>query len=235
MSGIAASFTALPSAAEENNVSGSFIVETKQVENVDAILNRLLMLDESDFKPSMETEPEHQPQPLLGGNEIFGLWIHIIYKDRYGNIKYDGTEPITLDLQTIKGKLGSPSYRTPIKFNVDDDPGYDIETGFGFFRSGIDEIGTNTNHPGWATAFDFKQIYDGLDDQEGELEVWQEFHLAQPHLLLVVLHLHLAVIFPFSMLLSRLFNPFLTNSPLLSPLLLVVLHLLLVVRNQDLW
>ena len=179
MSGVVASFPgfSLGGTRDENIISGGSTGEANQVENVDAILNRLLMLDESDFKPSMEAEPEHQPQPLLGGNEIFGLWIHIIYKDRYGNIKYDDTEQIELDLRDIKGKLGSPSYRTPIKFNVDDDPGYDIETGFGFFRSGIDEIGTNTNHPGWATAFDFDQIYDGLDDQQGELEVWQEFHV----------------------------------------------------------
>ncbi|UCD13135.1 MAG: hypothetical protein JSW60_06125, partial [Thermoplasmatales archaeon] len=79
----------------------------------------------------------------------------------------------------IRGKLSDPGYRTPIKFDVDDDPEYDIETGFGFFRYGIDEIteGGTIDHSAWATAFDFMQINNGLDDQLGDIEVWQEFHV----------------------------------------------------------
>jgi len=112
-------------------------------------------------------------QPLLGGNEVFGLWITIVYN---GN---EISEKIDMNPWTIRGKLSDPGYRTPLKFNVDNDPEEDIEVGFGFFRYGIDEItesGTK-DHSAWATAFDFMQINNGLDDQLGEIEVWQEFHV----------------------------------------------------------
>ncbi len=118
-------------------------------------------------------EKQHSHQPLLGGNEIFGLWVRIIYNDN------EILEKIDINPRTIRGKLSDPGYRTPIKFNVDDDAEEDIETGFGFFRYGIDEITDMgvIDHSAWATAFDFMQINNGLDDQLGEIEVWQEFHV----------------------------------------------------------
>jgi len=112
-------------------------------------------------------------QPLLGSNEVFGLWIRIVYQDK------EILEKMDINPKTIRGKLSDPGYRTPMKFNVDDDAEDDIETGFGFFRYGIDEItesGTK-DHSAWATAFDFMQINNGLDDQLGEIEIWQEFHV----------------------------------------------------------
>jgi len=140
-------------------------------ETVDKYLN----MDEYLYEKGTTTEdPPGHPQPMLGNGEIFGLWIMIEYN---GNIV---SEKINIDYQMIKGKLTDPQYRTPIKFDVDDDPDYDIETGFGFFRHGIDEMhedGSTTNHAAWATAFDFYQIGNYLDDQLGELEVWQEFHV----------------------------------------------------------
>ena len=79
-------------------------------------------------------EVERTPQPKLGGNEAFGLWIRIVYNDN------EFLEKVDINPQLIRGKLTDPKYRTPVKFNVDDDPGFDIETGFGFYKYGIDEI-----------------------------------------------------------------------------------------------
>lgn len=125
-------------------------------------------------KDNEETnDNRHSHQPLLGKNEVFGLWIRIVYKDN------EILEKMDINPWTIRGKLSDPGYRTPMKFNVDDDSEEDIETGFGFFRYGIDEItesGT-IDHSAWATAFDFMQINNGLDDQLGEIEIWQEFHV----------------------------------------------------------
>jgi hypothetical protein len=132
-----------------------------------------LNMDESLYK-SVEQTQKSVPQPVLGGNEIFGLWINIVYKGQ------SFEKQVSITPQMIRGKLTDPKYRTPIRFDVDGDSLADIEAGFGFFKYGIDEImpdGSTVNHPAWATAFDFMQIGDGLDDQMAELEVWQEFHV----------------------------------------------------------
>jgi len=140
-------------------------------ETVDKYVN----MDEYLYeKQSTNEDPQIEPLPILGGDEVFGLWI---------NIKYNGEEyskKVSITPQGIRGKLTDPLYRTPIKFDVDADSDYDMETGFGFFRYGIDEYledGSVKNHGAWATAFDFRQIGNWLDDQYGELEVWQEFHV----------------------------------------------------------
>lgn len=110
------------------------------------------------------------PQPRLGGeNDIFGLWVTILYN---GN-EFEKQVEITPGL--IRGKLTDPYYRTPITFNVDEDPEEDIEVGFGFFRYGIDD--GQTSHSAMANAFDFRQINNGLSNQYGYLEVWQEFRI----------------------------------------------------------
>jgi len=138
-------------------------------QTVDDYLN----MDESSYKSVKQTQ-KSIPQPVLGGNEIFGLWINVVYKG------HSFEKQVSITPQMIRGKLSDPKYRTPIRFDVDGDSLYDIEVGFGFFKYGIDEImpdGSTVNHPAWATAFDFMQIGDCLDDQMAELEVWQEFHV----------------------------------------------------------
>jgi hypothetical protein len=137
-------------------------------------VTKYLNMDEDLYEPYIQEETNCESQPLLGGNEIFGLWINIVYNGK------SVQKQVPLNPQTIKGKLTDPKYRTPISFDVDGDSEDDLETGFGFFRYGIDEImadGSTRNHPAWATAFDFGQINNGLDDQLGELVVWQEFHI----------------------------------------------------------
>ena len=182
MTGIAATFTTIPWSPNEEIVSDEILEINQEYigETVEDIIPRLLELNQEDFTPIKENQQSASPQPLLGEGEVFGLWIHIIYKDRYGNLIYDGIEQVNINRITIRGKLSDPGYRTPIKFDADGDGQDDVETGFGFFRSGIDEIkpdGSTENHPAWATAFDFRQINDWLDDQLGELEIWQEFHV----------------------------------------------------------
>jgi len=178
MAGIAAS-QAIPIKA--NKIAANSIkvkdytpqnTETMEIikETVDSYLN----MDEYLYqKPEQTPQQQMLPQPVLGDGEIFGLWITIEYNGQQFSKKVD------ISQWSIRGKLSDPNYRTPIKFDVDSDPSYDIETGFGFFRYGIDEItdGGTISHSAWAAAFDFMQIYDGLDDQLGELEVWQEFHV----------------------------------------------------------
>ena len=132
-----------------------------------------LEMDKSVYESTKQVQQSY-PQPVLGGNEIFGLWINVIYKGQ------SFEKQVTITPQMIRGKLSDPKYRTPIKFDVDGDLLAEIEAGFGFFKYGIDEImpdGSTVNHPAWATAFDFMQIGDCLDDQTAELEVWQEFHI----------------------------------------------------------
>jgi len=147
---------------------------TKTMENLKEIVDKYLNMDENLYEPVFETDTYCTPQPLLGGNEIFGLWMNIVYNGE------SFQQQVPLNPQTIKGKLTDPKYRTPIYFDVDDDSDYDIETGFGFFKYGIDEImadGSTRNHPAWALASDFMQINNGLDDQLGDLVVWTEFHI----------------------------------------------------------
>lgn len=137
------------------------------------IVEDYLNMDESLYKSVKKTQ-QYPTQPLLGGNEIFGLWINIIYKGQ------SFQKQVSITPQMIRGKLTDPKYRTPIRFDLDGDMIPEIETGFGFFKYGIDEImpdGSSKNHPAWATAFDFMQIGECLDDQMAELEVWQEFHV----------------------------------------------------------
>jgi len=132
-----------------------------------------LNMDQSYYRSSKQTQ-EFYPQPVLGGSEIFGLWVNVVYKGQ------SFQKQISITPQMIRGKLSDPKYRTPILFDVDGDLLAEIETGFGFYKYGIDEImadGSSVNHPAWATAFDFMQIGDCLDDQTAELEVWQEFHI----------------------------------------------------------
>ncbi|MCK5112070.1 MAG: hypothetical protein KAQ84_00880, partial [Thermoplasmatales archaeon] len=162
-----------------NIVSGSYKTITKTttstMEIVKETVDKYLKMDENMYKhENIDERSLYSPQPVLGNDEAFGLWVRIVYN---GN---EFLEKIDIDSQMIRGKLTDPKYRTPIKFDVDDDPEYDIETGFGFFQYGIDEIhedGSTTNHGAWATAFDFYQIDSYLDDQLGEIEVWQEFHV----------------------------------------------------------
>ena len=144
------------------SVDGASATEVRPIEEA---FRKIANIDEY----SDEEEQCHPSQPVLGGNEVFGLWIRIVYN---GN---EVLEKVDIDPWMIRGKLTDPGYRTPITFNVDDDPEDDIETGFGFFSYGIDE--GSVSHSAWATAFDFMQIHSGLDDQLGELEVWQEFHV----------------------------------------------------------
>jgi len=185
MAGIGVSFTAPLKFNEKNIVSSNYETKTKvtpsAMESLKDIVDKYLNIDENIYENCKEPESYYSPTPLLGGDEVFGLWIHIIYKDRYGNVKYDDLKKIEgITPLLIKGKLSNPNYRTPIKFNVDDDPEDDIEIGFGFFRGSIDEIqddGSKFNHKAWISAFDFQQIKSYLDDQLGELEVWQEFHV----------------------------------------------------------
>lgn len=166
--------------SEEKNIGlSSYKTNTKTtkstMEVVKETVNKYLKMDENLYKHENIDEELHcSPQPVLGNDEVFGLWVRIVYN---GN---EFLEKIDIDSQMIRGKLTDPKYRTPIKFDVDDDPEYDIETGFGFFQYGIDEIhedGSTTNHNAWATAFDFYQIGNQLDNQLGEIEVWQEFHV----------------------------------------------------------
>jgi hypothetical protein len=154
------------------------VVETTQsnketMNSIKQTVDDYLNMDESLYE-SVEQTQKSIPQPVLGGNEIFGLWINIVYKGQ------SFEKQVSITPQMIRGKLSDPKYRTPIRFDVDGDSLADIEAGFGFFKYGIDEImpdGSSVNHPAWATAFDFMQIGDGLDDQMAELEVWQEFHV----------------------------------------------------------
>jgi hypothetical protein len=157
----------------ENNL---MIIEpsTDTITTLKDTVTKYLNMDEHLYEPAIQSESECLPQPLLGGSDIFGLWINIVYNGQ------SFQQQVPINPQTIQGKLTDPKYRTPIYFDVDGDSDYDIETGFGFFRYGIDEImadGSTRNHPAWATAFDFMQIGDGVDDQLGDLVVWQEFHV----------------------------------------------------------
>jgi len=157
--------------------NNEFIIQpsASTIEIVKETVDKYLKIDKNLYDNKDITEQSlTSPQPLLGGNEAFGLWVRINYNDNEFLGKVD------INPQMIRGKLTDPKYRTPIKFNVDDDPGYDIETGFGFFQYGIDEIqedGSSRNHNAWATAFDFYQIDSYLDNQLGEIEIWQEFHV----------------------------------------------------------
>jgi len=161
----------------KNNFEDDLIIVEPNLDTISILKNtatKYLNMDEGLYEPAVQNEQYCAPQPLLGGNDIFGLWINIVYNGQ------SFQQQVSIDPQTIKGKLTDPKYRTPIYFDVDGDSDYDIETGFGFFRYGIDEImsdGSTRNHPAWATAFDFMQIGDGLDDQLGDLVVWQEFHV----------------------------------------------------------
>ncbi len=161
----------------DNNFENNLVIVEPGSDTITLLkdtVTKYLNMDEELYEPAMQNEPYCPPQPLLGGNDIFGLWVNIVYNGQ------SFQQQVPIDPQTIKGKLTDPKYRTPIYFDVDGDSDYDIETGFGFFQYGIDEImsdGSTRNHPAWATAFDFMQIGDGLDDQLGDLVVWQEFHV----------------------------------------------------------
>jgi len=161
----------------DNNVENELVIlepSTDTITTLKDTVTKYLNMDEDLYEPELREETYCPPQPLLGGNEIFGLWINIVYNGK------SFQQQVPINPQTIKGKLTDPKYRTPIYFDVDGDSDIDIETGFGFFRYGIEEImadGSTINHPAWATAFDFMQIGDGLDDQLGDLVVWQEFHV----------------------------------------------------------
>ena len=141
---------------------------------IKSTVDDFLHMDKSQYTSVRNTQKPAAQQPLLGGNEIFGLWVNVVYKGQ------SFQKQVSITPQMIRGKLSDPKYRTPILFDVDGDMVAEIETGFGFFKYGIDEImpgGGTKNHPAWATAFDFMQIGDCLDDQTAELEVWQEFHI----------------------------------------------------------
>jgi len=170
----------MPSIVSEkinNSFEENIVVVEQSTDNIKILKNtvtKYLNMDEDFYEPAIQTDSYCPAQPLLGGNDIFGLWINIVYNGQ------SFQQQVPLNPQTIKGKLTDPKYRTPIYFDVDGDSDYDIETGFGFYRYGIDEImadGSTRNHPAWATAFDFMQIGDGLDNQLGDLVVWQEFHI----------------------------------------------------------
>ena len=145
------------------------------IEVVKETVDNYLMMDKNLYNSrEINDKSLSSTQPKLGGSEAFGLWVRIVYNDN------EFLEKVDISPQMIRGKLTDPKYRTPIKFNVDDDPGYDLETGFGFYKYGIDEIqedGSSINHNAWATAFDFYQIDSYLDNQFGEIEIWQEFHV----------------------------------------------------------
>ncbi|MGF3555020.1 MAG: hypothetical protein ACQXXF_07135 [Thermoplasmatota archaeon] len=159
-----------------NNLNQDFETKHSSKETMKIVKNTVedfLKINESLYKSTEKTNL-FSPQPLLGGNEIFGLWINVIYNGQ------SFQKQVSITPQMIRGKLSDPKYRTPISFDVDGDMVPEIETGFGFYKYGIDEIlpdGSTKNHPAWATAFDFMQIGDCLDDQTAELEVWQEFHV----------------------------------------------------------
>lgn len=170
----------MPSIVSErisNDLEDDIVIVEQSTDTLEVLTNtvtKYLNMDEDLYEPELNDETYCPSQPLLGGNEIFGLWINIVYNGK------SFQQRVPINPQTIKGKLTDPKYRTPISFDVDGDSEIDLETGFGFFRYGIDEImadGTTKNHPAWATAFDFMQIGEGLDDQLGDLVVWQEFHI----------------------------------------------------------
>src|SRR4030042_6456016 len=73
-----------------------------------------LNMDESLYKSTRQTQ-QMPPQPLLGGNEIFGLWVNVVYKGQ------SFQKQVSITPQMIRGKLTDPKYRTPIKFDVDGD------------------------------------------------------------------------------------------------------------------
>jgi len=155
--------------SERANIVSNCISAASKIEETEK--NFILTKNNENEEEINEKQQTHQP--VLGGNEIFGLWVKIVYNGK------EIQKKIEINPKTLRGKLSDPGYRTPIKFNIDDDVEEDIETGFGFFLYGIDEI-TNKgviDHSAWATAFDFMQINNGLDDQLGEIEVWQEFHV----------------------------------------------------------
>jgi hypothetical protein len=170
----------IPSIVSEdvkNNFENDFEIPVESSDTMTILedtVTKYLNMDEDLYKPTVQSEINCPSQPLLGGNDIFGLWVNIVYNGE------SFQQQVPINPQNIKGKLTDPKYRTPIYFDVDGDSEYDIETGFGFYRYGIDEImsdGSTRNHPAWATAFDFMQIGDGVDDQLGDLVVWQEFHV----------------------------------------------------------
>jgi len=161
---------------ESNEVAQPQQPDTTTMQNLRKTVDKYLKMDENIYEPSSQTQnqPKVHTQPLLGGGKLFGLWITVQYNGQ------QFSKEVTLSKWTLRGKLSDPKYRTPIRFNVDSDPVDDIEVGFGFFKYGFDEImpdGSTKNHPAWTTAFDFRQINNGLDNQLGELEVWQEFHI----------------------------------------------------------
>ncbi len=138
------------------------------VDRIISATERIVRYEDSDLD-----EPQRLSQPLLGGDELFGLWIRISYNG------YEDLKKIDISPWLIRGKLTDPNYRTPISFNLDDDAEDDLETGFGFYRYGILEMTPDgpVDHNAWATAFDFMQINGGVEDPYGTLEVWQEFHV----------------------------------------------------------
>jgi len=145
------------------------ITEAKLLDTV----NRYLSIDGDIFECAYQ-QFSMQCQPVLGGDEVFGLWISIVYNGQ------SFQEQIPIDIETIRGKLNNIHYRTPIKFDIDNDEEYDIEVGFGFYKFLAKELnadGSTTDKETWTTAFDFMQINNQLEDQLGELEVWQEFHV----------------------------------------------------------
>jgi len=147
---------------------------TDAMQSVSSMVDKYLTMDVSAYSPGEYHANRHLfSDRLLGGSEAFGLWISILYNGK------EISQKIDLKRWTILGKLTDPDYRTPIKFNIDDDPADDVETGFGFFQYGIDEMTDNgpVSHKAWATTFDFMQINNGLSNQTAELEVWQEFHV----------------------------------------------------------
>lgn len=147
------------------------------MQTVSSMVDKYLNMDVSSYAPGdtapRQSNPHLYTAPLLGGNEPFGLWITVRYNGQNFSKKVD------IKRWTILGKLTDPDYRTPIRFNVDNDPEDDIECGFGFFRYGIDEKqGSGTvDHKAWANRFDILQINNGLSNETAGLEVWQEFHV----------------------------------------------------------
>jgi hypothetical protein len=181
MSSVVASYDTTVIATKKNNfeLDSTQVVQPQQPDTTTMQILRqtvdgYLKMDETIYETPLQTQNQQtHTQPLLGGGKLFGLWIMV---------KYNGQEfskEVNLNYWTIRGKLSDPNYRTPIRFNVDSDPEDDLEVGFGFYRSGISEMtdGGKVDHSGWATAFDFRQINNGLDDQLGEIEIWQEFHV----------------------------------------------------------
>lgn len=111
--------------------------------------------------------------------EIFGWWIRLVYNGQTFEKKLD------ISITDFKDKfLKHPEYGEHLKFNVDSDPEDDVEVIVGFYWSVIGDVNTNKDLTSLETRVRVRQLpktdssdVGGIDDINGELEVWSELHV----------------------------------------------------------